>query len=136
MKENELDKKWVRNAYKQLQKVEKAFREMKTDRLELRPVFHIQEETTRSHILIWMFAYSVIHQMEEKIYPWLREMKEINKKEKLSFNDIIEELKMIKLNILSFWKDIPIERRLTTLTERQKQILEALWISEEFILGF
>ncbi len=121
-----LNKEEVRATYKKLQKVEHAFRDMKTVELSMRPIYHKKAETTRSHILLGMFSYAIINEMENKIFPFLKKLKE-----KLSFKDIVEELKMIKLSVLLLGK-IKYEKILTTkLTNMQKTILQALGINEK-----
>ena len=150
----ELDKEEVRGTYKELQKVEHAFRDMKQSRLNLRPIFHRKEETTRAHVFLGMFSYAIIHEMENRIFPFLAHQRENNKnnksgkdnknknknkndKDRLSFNDIIEELKMIKLCILSFSKTKPDrEIRITKLNENQKKILSLLNINKNTLKNF
>ena len=126
-KEN-LSKEEVRMMYKKLQKVEHAFRDIKTDRLNIRPIFHRKTQQTRGHFFIGMLAYAVIHEMEKYIFPLLK-----TKKDKLSFNDIVEELKMIKLNVLCFGKSNHQEIRITKLSEIQKLIFKSLNINEAIL---
>ena len=126
-----LTTKKVRDTYKQLQAVEHAFRDIKTDKLQTRPIYHRLAAQTRGHIFVSMFAYVVIQELENKISPWLKE--EAQKKEKLSIKDIFEELKMIKLCVLSFGKNIHNEIKITQLTQTQKKIFELLNIKEEIL---
>lgn len=128
---DKLNKEEVRDTYKRLQKVEHIFRDMKTSRLDIRPIFHRKAEQTRAHALIGMFAYAVIHEMEKKIFPWLKEMKKT--KDKLSFTDVIEELKNIKLSVLSFGKNTPEEIRISKLNDHQKKILNLLKINDKIL---
>jgi transposase len=53
---SELDAPGVVTAYKNLKYVERDFRHIKADDLDLRPVFHHLEERVRSHVLICMLA--------------------------------------------------------------------------------
>jgi hypothetical protein len=53
---SELDGPAVVTAYKNLKYVERDFRSIKTDDLDLRPVFHRLEERVRAHVLICMLA--------------------------------------------------------------------------------
>jgi hypothetical protein len=53
---HELDAAAVVTAYKNLKYVERDFRHIKSDDLDLRPVFHRLEERVRSHVLICMLA--------------------------------------------------------------------------------
>jgi hypothetical protein len=52
----ELDAPGVVSAYKNLKYVERDFRSIKSDDLDLRPVFHRLEERVRAHVLICMLA--------------------------------------------------------------------------------
>ena len=52
----ELDAPGVVSAYKNLKYVERDFRHLKSDDLDLRPVFHYLEERVRAHVLICMLA--------------------------------------------------------------------------------
>jgi hypothetical protein len=53
---DELDAAGVVAAYKNLRYVERDFRSIKSDDLDLRPVFHRLEERVRAHVLICMLA--------------------------------------------------------------------------------
>jgi hypothetical protein len=53
---SQLDAPGVVTAYKNLKHVERDFRHIKSDDLDLRPVFHRLEERVRSHVLICMLA--------------------------------------------------------------------------------
>ncbi|MGP7996609.1 MAG: hypothetical protein ACLPKI_04635 [Streptosporangiaceae bacterium] len=53
---SELDAPGVVTAYKNLKYVERDFRHIKADDLDLRPVFHRLEERVKAHVLICMLA--------------------------------------------------------------------------------
>ena len=53
---HELDAPGVVTACKNLKYVERDFRHIKSDDLDLRPVFHRLEERVRAHVLICMLA--------------------------------------------------------------------------------
>jgi hypothetical protein len=53
---DQLDPPGVVTAYKNLSRVERDFRSIKADDLDLRPVFHRLEERVRAHVLICMLA--------------------------------------------------------------------------------
>jgi hypothetical protein len=53
---DQLDAPAVVTAYKNLKHVERDFRSIKSDDLDLRPVFHRLEERVRAHVLICMLA--------------------------------------------------------------------------------
>ncbi len=52
-----LDTPEVVRSYKQLAKVERAFRDMKSDDLQIRPIHHRLEERVRAHVFLCMLAY-------------------------------------------------------------------------------
>ena len=57
------DKQRVHDRYKDLAEVEKAFRDCKTEVLEVRPVFVRSEKSTRGHVLVVMLAYRIIRRL-------------------------------------------------------------------------
>ena len=97
--ENNMTTKQVVEKYKELQNVEHAFRDMKTDKLNIRPIFHVNEAQTRGHVFACMFSYAIVKEIETTVYPWL---KIYNKKNntKLSYHDIMDELNNIKVSEL------------------------------------
>jgi len=95
----DMDTKQVREKYKELQNVEHAFRDMKTDKLNIRPIFHINEDQTRGHVFVCMFSYAIVKEMETVIYPWLNTYNKQNNS-KLSYHDITDELNNIKVSEL------------------------------------
>ncbi len=117
----QMPKEEVRQHYKNLQNVEHAFRDFKSDNIQIRPVYHRNEAQTRGHVLISMFSYAIIKELENKFFPFLKSW---NKKNncKLSFNDMLEELKDIKLVELSLGKNVD-SIKITELNEIQTQLL-------------
>ncbi len=57
--------------YKDLAKVERAFRSLKTVDLKIRPIFHWLEGRVRAHVLLCMLAYYVEWHMRQKLQPLL-----------------------------------------------------------------
>ena len=70
----------VRGQYKNLQQVEHAFRDMKGDNISIRPIFHRKELQTRGHVQLCMFAYAIIKEMENKLFPFLKQYNRSQKK--------------------------------------------------------
>jgi transposase len=126
-------KETVRQEYKNLKYVEHAFRDMKTAHLDVRPIYHINENTTRGHVFVTMFAYAIVRDIENRIFPWLKQNNK-NKNTQLSLQDIEEELKMIKLNVLEINNQHE-EIKITELTTRQKEIFTELDIKPELLLS-
>ena len=54
----------VHRCYKDLAKVERAFRQSKTGHLELRPIYVRKEESTRGHVFVVMLAYMLRRELE------------------------------------------------------------------------
>ncbi len=55
----------VHQRYKDLAHVELAFRNMKTDCLEVRPIFVRKEKRTRGHLVVVMLAYIIIQELQK-----------------------------------------------------------------------
>lgn len=131
VKKEKMPKESIREEYKNLKYVEHAFRDMKTVQLDIRPIYHINEDTTRGHVFVTMFAYAIVRELENCIFPWLK-AKNKNNKEQLSLQDIEEELKMIKLSVLQINKNHE-EIKITELTNRQKEIFKILGLKPELL---
>jgi len=61
----------VVRSYKNLSRVERAFRSLKTVDLKVRPIHHRVEERVRAHIFLCMLAYNVEWHMREALRPLL-----------------------------------------------------------------
>jgi len=61
----EIDKQMIHDRYKDLAKVERAFRTCKTGLLEMRPWYVQLEKSTRGHALVVMLAYLITHYLQE-----------------------------------------------------------------------
>jgi transposase len=96
VKGDTLDKEQVREQYKCLQLVEHAFRDLKSDNISIRPVFHRNARQTKGHVLVCFFAYAIIKEMENKLFPFLIEYNKENKT-KLSFQDLTKEINNVKI---------------------------------------
>ncbi len=118
--------------YKELQNVEHAFRDMKTDKLNIRPIFHVNEAQTRGHVFVCLFSYSIVKELETLIYPWL---KTHNKKNncKLSYHDITDELNNIKVSELEMGHQIK-KVLVPELNEIQSEITKLFNIKIEDIM--
>lgn len=64
-----LPKEAVHARYKDLAKVESAFRTIKTGLLEIRPVYVRKESRTRGHVLVTMLAYMIAQSFQAAISP-------------------------------------------------------------------
>ena len=61
----EVDKQIIHDRYKDLARVEQAFRTSKTTLLEMRPWYVWTEKSTRGHALVVMLAYLIIHYLQK-----------------------------------------------------------------------
>jgi transposase len=59
----------VVHAYKSLTFVERAFRNLKTVQLEIRPVYHKNDDRIRSHVFLCMLSYYLQWHMEQRLAP-------------------------------------------------------------------
>jgi transposase len=58
----------VHDRYKDLQQVEQNFRRLKTDFLEVRPIFLRKAERTRAHVFIAMLSLKIVRQIEQRLH--------------------------------------------------------------------
>ena len=84
-----IDKQIIHDRYKDLSKVELAFKVSKTEYLEMRPWYVRKEERTRGRSLVIMMSYMIIKKLKE---CW----KDID----LTVKEGIEELKSLSINEL------------------------------------
>jgi transposase len=111
--------------YKKLMQVEQAFRNMKTVRLEIRPVYHKKDDRIKSHVFICMLAYYVMWHMKQKLKP-LFDANGAGADRKYTFDYVIETLKCIRkqtVEICNVKSNV-----ITTPSNEQKHILQLLEI--------
>jgi transposase len=119
----------VRGQYKNLQNVEHAFRDMKSNTINIRPIFHRKALQTRGHVLLCMFAYTIIKEMENRLFPFLKTYNGSQKKQ-LAFNDLKAELNNIKMCRLNIGNGVVSIQR-PDLNPLQQKIFEALNIDPD-----
>lgn len=74
-------KEVIQERYKDLTKIEHAFKTMKTALEEIRPIFVIKEKRTRGHVFVCMLAFIVVK------YVW-EELKDLNFEQKFIFETL------------------------------------------------
>jgi transposase len=82
-------------SYKKLTLVEKAFRNLKTVQLEVRPVYHKTDDRIRCHVFICMLAYYLQWHMTQRLQPLFDSDKKYQKRF-WTFENVIERLKSIR----------------------------------------
>ena len=55
--------------YKDLAKIETAFRNLKTTELEIRPVYHRTDDRVRAHVFLCMLSYYLLWHFQKAIKP-------------------------------------------------------------------
>jgi transposase len=111
--------------YKSLIQVEQAFRNLKTAKLEVRPVYHKTDDRIKCHVFICMLAYYIVWHMRQRLAP-LADSDGVGDGRKYSFDYIIESLKAIRSEDVQF---MDAKTKITsTPTSEQLQILNLLRI--------
>jgi transposase len=121
-----LDKEEVLNCYRGLQKVEQAFKNMKTVALELRPLYHKSDERIESHIFIVMLAYYIQWHMMQKLKP-LFEKDGVGENKRWSFKTVIDRLKSIQRTECLI-SGVVVKNEISKLDEEQSEILNLLGV--------
>jgi transposase len=112
--------------YKSLINVEQAFRNMKTVRLEIRPIYHKTDDRIRCHVFICMLAYYVMWHFKQRLKP-LFEGDGVAVNRKYNFDYVIEILKAIRYDTVDFAGHI--SHVTTTPTDEQNLILQLLGVA-------
>ena len=106
--------------------IEQAFRNMKTVRLEIRPVYHKTDDRIKCHIFICMLAYYVLWHMNQRLKP-LFKADGVGTDRKFTFDYVIESLKSIRI------QDVEVcsakSRVVSAPTDAQAQILNHLRVA-------
>jgi len=121
-----LDKEATVDCYRNLQKVEQAFKNMKTVMLELRPIYHKSDERIESHIFIVMLAYYLQWHAMQRLKP-LFENDGKGQDKRWTFEAIIERLKSIR-KTQCLINGVAVKTEITKSDEEQAQILNLLGV--------
>tara|TARA_B100000315_G_C14545277_1_gene572923 strand:- start:68 stop:1666 length:1599 start_codon:yes stop_codon:yes gene_type:complete len=84
--------KVVHDAYKQLAKVESAFRTIKTTCLEVRPIYVRKESRTKGHVFLTMLSFILVNEFESKT-----SFDPETRKENI---DLLNQIQTVKVSIL------------------------------------
>jgi transposase len=83
------------DSYKKLTLVEKAFRNLKTVQLEIRPVYHKTDDRIRCHAFVCMLAYYLQWHMTQRLQPLFAADGKSSKRF-WTFENVIERLKSVR----------------------------------------
>lgn len=114
--------KEVHDRYKDLARVESAFRALKTGLLEIRPLNHRKADRTRAHAFICTLALMVTHEMRRRLEG-----------SGVPLEQVIRSLDQIQLVTLSLGKDS--SRRIVSPGREQSAILDQLGLKLPRIIG-
>ena len=106
----------IHDRYKDLSKVEQAFRTMKTGLLEIRPLFLRRADHTRGHVFMVMLSYLLTQEIEKSTANL-----------EMTTAELMHDLDRICLQYQWLAHDVPISR-LPKPTAAQTEILQALEI--------
>ena len=87
--------------YRKLIKVEQAFRNLKTVRLEIRPFYHKTDERIQCHVFLCMLSYYLMWNMKQMLNPLLEKDVE-GKNREYTFDHVMERLKSIRKEKVGF----------------------------------
>jgi transposase len=121
---NTVDKESTVIGYRNLQKVEQAFKNMKTVLLELRPIYHKTDKRVEGHIFIVMLAYYLQWHAMQRLKP-LFDADGVGKNRLWTFETVVERLKHI-CKIENIVGDIVIKTNVSKPQKDQQSILDLL----------
>lgn len=114
------------SGYKSLTYVEKAFRNLKTVALEMRPVYHKTDDRLRAHVFVCFLSYYLLWHVQQRLAPLFACDGE-GAGRRWSVQAAIERLKSLREERLLV-DGVPVRQVITTPDPEQLQILELLGI--------
>lgn len=124
-----MDKNESVTGYKSLAGVEKAFRNLKTVLLELRPVYHKRDDRIKAHVFLCMLAYYVQwHAMELLTELFENDGEQADRR--WSMQIVIERLKSIRKTNVNIG-NTRFMTKITKLDPEQKTIVDLLGVKIE-----
>lgn len=112
--------------YRNLQKVEQAFKNLKTVSLELRPIYHKTDERLKSHIFLSTLAYYIQWHATQLLQSLFDEDGK-HKEKRWTFQHVVERLKSIRIteNLID---GVVVKTEVSQPDEEQKSILDLLGV--------
>jgi transposase len=122
-----LDKEEAVAGYMSLRHVEKAFRNLKTVALEMRPIYHKTDDRIRAHVFLCFLAYYLLWHAHQRLVP-LFEKDGKGGKRRWSVSAVIERLKSLRREQMTV-KGVPVKKIYTKPDQEQSEILKLLGAS-------
>lgn len=104
-----MSKETVVARYKSLSQVEKAFRNLKTVALEMRPIYHKTDDRIRAHVFLCLLAYYLLWHFLERLEPLFAQQEAAieapggqPKERRWTLQSVLESLKAQRRNEMSF----------------------------------
>jgi transposase len=125
VKEQDMNAIEIVESYKKLVNVEKAFSNLKTVQLEIRPIYHKKDDRIKAHVFLCMLAYYTQWHMQQKLTTLKN--KDKGKNRQWTFSNIIETLKQITHNKIKA-KGVEFYK-ISKPTPKQQKILNLLEVT-------
>ena len=112
--------------YRNLQKVEQAFKNLKTVSLELRPIYHKTDDRLKSHIFLSALAYYIQWHATQRLSPLFEEDGK-HKETRWVFQHVVERLKSIRIteNLID---GVVVNTEVSQPDREQQKILDLLGV--------
>lgn len=114
------------SGYMALTHVEKAFRNLKTVALELRPVYHKTDDRIRAHVFVCFLAYYLLWHMQQKLKP-LFEEDGTGAHRRWTMETVIERLKSLREEKMLLG-GVPVKTKRNVPDVEQRRILNLLGV--------
>jgi len=124
---NEMNKDETVAGYMALRHVEKAFRNLKTVALEMRPVYHKTDDRIRAHVFLCFLSYYLLWHAQQRLEP-LFQKDGVGEQRRWSMAVVIERLKSLTTNQLLV-AGIPVKQTTSVPDQEQQKIMELLGVS-------
>lgn len=121
-----LNKEETVAGYMALRHVEKAFRNLKTVALEMRPIYHKTDDRIRAHVFLCFLSYYLLWHAQQRLKP-LFEKDGKSSNRRWSVTVAIERLKSLRINQLLV-EGIPVREICTKPDQEQTEILDLMGV--------
>lgn len=111
------------DSYRNLSKVESAFRTLKGPSLQIRPIYHRKDDRIETHVFICFLAYYLEWHMLQRLKP-LWERNTSGSGWETTLEDVLENLKAIRINKVDF-NGYEVEQT-TEPNEKQQEIIDLI----------